>query len=551
MPQLKERQPGQKPVQSNTNTMAGPRNKKSSTREKLTDTLSGAVRQVAAIDIGTSAIRLALAEIDPHGQIRRLETLNQSVSLGRDTFTEGRISYETIEECVRTLSSFKQVMQEYLVSQPEQIRAVATSAVREAANKDAFINRVFIATGISVEAIDEAEITRLTYLGVWPYLRSDSQLAVGNNLVVEVGGGSTEFLHVTNGNIAYSYVSPLGSLRSMERGNNKDTGRSDLKHQAEVLVDEVLEQLQGRENIHLIMLGGEARFAARQVNPDWDPSKPAKIHSTKFFALCDAIQSMSVDDLVETYHITYPEAETLAPALLMYATIAKKLRVRKLLVSGITMRDGLLMEMVQRDAYSREFNRQIIRSARELAIRYDVNLSHADEVTTLAGQLFDALADVHNLGSRHRLILKIAALLHEIGQFVSERSYHKHSMYLIQNSEIFGLGQQMQTLTAEVARYHHRAKPSRAHSGYASLNRIDRLAVSQLAAILRVADALGQSRRQRISKIHCQVSEALFVVLVPGVEDLTLEQVALQDKGSLFQDVFGMEVKFRRKTTTA
>ena len=511
------------------------------------------IRQVAAIDIGTSAIRLALAEITPEGHIRRLETLTQSVSIGRDTFTEGRIRPETIEECVRILASFKQVMQEYLVVQVDQIRAVATSAVREAQNREIFIDRIYMATGIIVEAIDEAETTRLTYLGVQPYLSADPALLRANHLVVEVGGGSTEFLQVSDGDIAFSHVYPLGSLRAIEASLQEPVENPLSAHQqrTQVLIDEVREQIKSKKTVRLFFLGGDARFAARQIKPGWDASKPAKISTAALSALTDELTELSVDDLVETYHLTYPEAETLLPSLQVYTALARKFEQKQVQISGITMRDGLLVEMMQRDAWSNDFNRQIIRSAKELGLKYKVNEPHADEVAFLATQLFDELADLHRLPTRYRLVLQVAAYLHEVGLFISDRAYQKHSMYIIQNSEIFGLGKRMAKLVALVARYHHKAAPSMRHTDYASVDREDRLAVNQLAALLRVADALGQSRRQRIEKFSCQRKDAQLTIFISGIQDLTLEQIALQAKGSLFQDVFGMEVKFRKKAASS
>ena len=405
------------------------KNKKEHDQEPAVDAVSPSeVRQVAAIDIGTSSIRLALAEIDPDGRIRRLETLSQNVSIGRDTFTHGHILPETVEECVRILTRFKRVMEEYLVTQPDQIRAVATSAVREAENRDLFLDRIFMATNIAVEAIDAAETTRLTYLGVQPYLNSDSKLAKGNNLIVEVGGGSTEILQVSGGNIASSHVYDFGPLRYNTDGNELDRfAQENLAHQIALLSESAKEQVKERQNMRLICLGGDARFAARQIKPGWDAQKPAKISTTLLAALTEELSGLSPDELVESYHITYPEAETLAPALAAYTELAKAFGLKQVLVSGITMRDGLLMEMVQRDAWFQQFNQQIIRSVIEFGERYQVNQLHALEVSSMATWLFDQLQDEHRLAPRYRLVIEIAALLHETGRFISERGFHKHT----------------------------------------------------------------------------------------------------------------------------
>jgi exopolyphosphatase/guanosine-5'-triphosphate,3'-diphosphate pyrophosphatase len=155
------------------------------------------------------------------------------------------------------------------------------------------------------------------------------------------------------------------------------------------------------------------------------------------------------------------------------------------------------------------------------------------------------LRDEHQLSSRHEVILYLAGLLHEIGLFVSNRSYHKHTMYLVRNSELFGLGRRDQLLAAMVARYHRRASPQPTHEGYATLDREGRVAVAKLSAILRVAIALDESRSQRIHEVVVSREAGRLVISVPRVEDLSLEQLALKQSGSLFEETYGLPVLLR------
>ena len=143
-----------------------------------------APKPVAVIDIGTTSIRMAVAEISDGGNVRPLESLSLAVSLGKDTFTKGRITKSTIEECVNVLKSYRQVLTEYQINSPDQIRVVATSAVREASNRLAFLDRIYIATGFRVEPIEEAEENRVTYLGILPFLQSEPALSVSKAMVV-------------------------------------------------------------------------------------------------------------------------------------------------------------------------------------------------------------------------------------------------------------------------------------------------------------------------------------------------------------------------------
>lgn len=501
---------------------------------------------VAVIDIGTSSIRMAIAEIDASGQIRRLDSVKQSVGLGRDTFTTGQVQAPTIEDCVAVLRSFQRLMREYGVVRPEQIRAVATSAVREAQNRDDLINRLYIATGIKVECIDEAEANRLTYLGVQPVLKSEPTLDKSRTLVVEAGGGSTELLLIRRGVVGFSYAARLGSLRMREMlegfGAPRARLRDLMEKQVARTVNQILDRMPSGAAPRMVALGGDAGFAVSQLVTAPEPGLLARVPLDKLAQLTGRLLDMSVDDLVKTYHLTYHEADTLGPALLVYVQLAKAIGADHLLVSTATMRDGLLVEMATRGLWTEAYRKQILRSAFDLGKKYRWDEEHETRVAGLCRVLYDALQEEHRLPARYADLLHIAALLHEIGLFVSNRSHHKHSMYLILNSELFGLGRRDRMTVALVARYHRQAEPQPRHSGYGSLENEDRIAVTKLAAILRVADALDRAHSGRVRNIRCSIRDGQFVITVPRMTDLSLEELALAEKGGLFEKVYGMKV---------
>lgn len=507
------------------------------------------VRPVAVVDIGTSSIRMAVAEIDETGNVRTLEKLQQAVSLGKDTFTQGQIRKSTIEECVRVLKSYSRVLAEYQITRPDQIRVVATSAVREASNRLAFIDRVFIATGLQIEPLDEAEVSRVTYLGIQPFLESEPALQVARTIVVEVGGGSTELLLMRSGNVLYSHTYRLGSLRLRETLEAYQAPtikvRDIMETQIERTVKQIREHVTGDGKIEMIGLGGDMRFAAAQLLPDWHPESLARVPVVSLEELTNRLLTMSEDRIVRKYHLSFPDADTLGPALLTYVHLAKAFELVNVLVTNTNLRDGLLKEMALKAAWSDELNNQIIRSALDLGRKFHFDEAHARHVAELSRKLFQALRQEHQLEQRQEIILYLAALLHEIGLYVSFQSHHKHSMYLINNSELFGLGRKDVLLVALVARYYRRASPQPDHEGYSSLDRDERVAVCKLAALLRVAVALDESRSQRLTEFRCLREDGRLVISIPNVEDLSLEQLALRQNGALFEEVFGMPLLLR------
>lgn len=511
-------------------------------------------RTAAVIDVGSTAIRMEIAEIGTGGAVRTLESLQQPVQLGKDTFTTGRIQQSTIEECVRILKGFRRVMEEYGVTEPGQVRAVATSSVREAANRETFLDRVYMATRINVQAIDEAEETRLTYMAVQEILQQDPDLKRGDALVIEVGGGDTELLLIQDGYVTYSNTFRLGTLRMRETLGTQHTSPqralATLLKQIQLSADQIRRSVPVARTPHLVALSGDARFAAAQLAPDWNRVRLARLEVKAFTALARKVATQSPDDLVRGYRLNYPEAEALGPALLVFAQLARVFNVDDLLIPKTSLRYGLLQEAVSGSGWTPEFMAQVEHSAIALGTKYAFDERHARQVTDLAIRFYRELQSEHMLPPRYELILRIATLLHEIGLFVNNRSHHKHSMYLIMNSDLFGLSHDDMMMIAMVARYHRRATPQPYHEEFATLNRDARLAVSKLAAILRVADALDRNHMQQVRDVRCSREEGQFVVWVRDVEDLTLERVALKEKGTMFEEVYGLKVVFRAETST-
>ena len=511
-------------------------------------------RLATVIDIGATAIRMEIAELSPEGDVKTLDALQHPVRLGKDTFAQGRIQQSTIEECVDILKGFRRIMEEYGITEANQIRAVATSSVREAANRDTFLDRIYMATRINVEAIEEAEETRLTYLAVQDILRREPDLQKGDVLVIEVGGGDSELLLVQDGYVNFSNTYRLGSLRMRQTLDIQNTPPQRIaalfaKH-IQLTADQIKRSVPVEKTPILIAISGDARFAASHLAPTWGELASARIDVKAFASFAKKVAPIPVDELVRDYRVTYQEAETLGPALMAYAQLAKVFQVETILVPKSSLRQGLLQEAVLGGVWSKEFVEQVIHSAVALGVKYAFDERHGRQVADLSVRLFREMHSEHMLSPRYELILHVAALLHEIGLFVSNRSHHKHSMYLIQNSELFGISHHDTLLIALVARYHRRAMPMQYHEGYATLNRDDRLAVSKMAAILRVADAMDRNHMQQLRDVVFKREKGQFVVTVRDVEDLTLERVALKEKGSMFEEVYGMKLILRALGTT-
>ncbi len=508
-------------------------------------------RSVAVIDIGTSSIRMAIAEIDQEGTIRVLDRLQQAVSLGKDSFTRGRIRRSTIEKCVEVLKDYLQILGEYGVPYPDQVRVVATSAVREADNRIAFLDRIYIATGLQVEAIEEAEVSRITFLGIRPRLE-DASADATDRIVCEIGGGSTSLLLLKSNRVVHSQSYRLGSLRlrkSLEKfGATSDKLRSAMETQIAQIVEHVRLHAPEGDSLDLVALGADVRFAARELTENWDPEQLTRLPLELLSELTEQIMEKDPTELAQQYQLSQPDAETLGPALLAYTRLGRALGLDHLLVTNTNLRNGLLQEMASGETWLREFLDQVIGPVLERGRHFHFDEAHALHVGSLARKLFHKMLDHHQLDPRYETILYVAAVLHEIGLFINSTSYHKHSMYLIRNSELFGIGPTNLELIALVARYHRRASPKQSHRQYRVLDREQRVVVSKLAAILRIAVALDASRNQRIHSVNVSEANGSLVICTSDVDDLTHEQLTLEESGSLFKETYGLPVLFSAGT---
>ena len=533
--------------------MAAPRKRTLPRKPRPTDPPPPAApretRPVGVVDMGASAIRLVVAEAQADGNVRILEEATRGVLLGKDTFTHGRIGAATIEATLKALAGFRRIMDDYGVV---RYRAVATSAVREAQNSDAFLDRVRLRTGLEVEVIDGSEENRLTYIAVRETLRDHAALAAGDALLVEVGGGSVDVSFLRKGQPIRSGAYAIGSIRLRQilaswQGSHEQ-GMRLLRRHIHNVVDDMRRDMPLREAQHFIALGGDVRFAADLLlGGKAAKAGPRVLPRDPFLAFCDHVTAFDVDQLLERYHLPQAEAETLVPALLAYRELLLETSAGEVTVPEVSLRDGLLLDMVRVDDATgiADFSRQVLASAAALGEKYRYDAPHAKKVAQLSVRLFDELRVEHGLTDRHRLLLEVAALLHDIGNYVNLRGHHKHTQYLLSVSDVFGLSRDDMIVVGNVARYHRRASPQKSHLPYMSLDRETRVEVNKMAALLRLANALDSDHLQKVKDVRVVPEESDWVLEVEGAGDMTMERLAATARADFMTEVFGRRLAFR------
>ena len=503
--------------------------------------------------MGATAIRLVIAEVQPRQPVRILEEATRSVSLGRDAFSTGVIRSETVDAALSALEGFRKILDTYGVV---QMRAVATSAVREARNGDMFLDRIRGRTGIAFEIINEAEESRLVYLAVRQRLGNQPAVKGAWTLVVEVGGGSTDLTLLRRGRPNRSGVYGLGAIRMRQQLNlNRQAPEmqiSLLKRYIANITEEIRVDIPLDRVTHVVAIGGDVRFAAAQVR-ERETDETRSLSREEFFAFCDQIEALDQDAIADRFRLPAGEAETLVPALLVYRALLAETGARRLVVSDASLRLGLLLDMAEPGGRlgAVDFERQVLASADALGVKYRYDREHGRHVAMLCTKLFDALAEEHGLGGRERLLLQVAALLHDIGVFVSLRAHHKHSQYLLSSSQIFGLTDTETAMVANIARYHRRGMPQKSHLPYVALDGPARLIVNKLAAILRVANALDAEHLQKITDVRVIRRGETWILELDGVGDVTMECMVATARADMVAETYGRQVTIRQAGVVA
>jgi exopolyphosphatase/guanosine-5'-triphosphate,3'-diphosphate pyrophosphatase len=515
----------------------------------MPDTAPPATELIGVLDMGASAIRLVVAEIDAKRNARVIEEASRGVLLGRDTFSGGVIRSQTMDAALEALDGFREIMDGYGV---RAIQAVATSAVREARNADMFLDRIQGRTGIRFEIINEAEESRLVYMAVRHALRRHPALKAARTLLIEVGGGSTSLTLLRRGQPTRSGVYALGAVRLRQqldlRRHTQELQVALLKRYIANVVEEIRLEIPLDRITHVIAIGGDVRFVASQLSDHQPEADVRELARDQFLAFCDDVERMDEDGVVDRFRLPAVEAETLLPALLIYRTLLAETAGGSLVVSSASLRAGLVLDVAapKNRVTAEDFEHQVLASAEALGHRYRVDRDHGHHVAALATRLFEELRAEHGLGDRERLLLQVSGLLHDVGIYVSLRAHHKHSQYILAASQIFGLSNEETAIVSNIARYHRRGLPQDSHVPFIALDRTDRLIVTKLGAILRLVNALDAEHAQKVRDLTLVRRGSNWILELEGDGDLTMELLAATARADMFAEVYGRQLVIRR-----
>lgn len=503
---------------------------------------------VALIEIGSDAMRLTVAQILRAGEWKVLERAHNPLKLGHDVFSAGVIQRDTLYRLLTILGGYLELLQGLGVPK-DHVLVSATTAFREARNYLTIADRVQVKTGLTVHIIEGVEATHLTYTAVEHTLKPiwTQRFSRCNAFVLEIGGASTELLMLSRGKIATAHTLRVGSVRFQEQFLNLRTQSNldrmlgeQLQHMIEAIDDEIdLAPIRT-----FVAVGSDIRIAARIIGTEVS-AKHSTIHKSDLEELIRVLKRMKPEDIVHKYDISWHDAESLLPSLLICRNFIEATSAEELIVPQATLRDGIFLR-ISRSRSRQKGNSlfaQVRASAIGLAKKYHCQEDHSKHVAYLATRIFDQLTDEHGLGEQHRLLLEVAALIHEVGKFIGHSAYHKHAEYIINNCQLFGLTPDEHRVVASIARYQRRASPLPAHPNFNILPKESKLAVMKLAAILRIVVSMERGHGQKVEDVEVRIEDGDMILTAMCRSDISLERSGLEKEKNLFEEVYGLKVR--------
>jgi exopolyphosphatase/guanosine-5'-triphosphate,3'-diphosphate pyrophosphatase len=517
-----------------------------------------------ALDLGSNALRLRVVEAmapnaegrsqlallpgEPTSTWRDVVSLRAPVRLGSEVFTTGKLAPTSIGQACAALREFRLAMD---TAKVDAYRATATSAVREAQNGATLVERARREAGIELEIIEGVEEARLIQLAVVRQLSLHDKRA----LLIDLGGGSTELTFLDRGQSVFSMSLPLGTVRLLETVLK---GAKNLSKEHARLLGEMVDRAFVEVKPHLakaqfdvfVGTGGNIDTLAElcPVKPEKGEKGHARsaVDMTALKPLFAKLSAMTPGERKDHYGLRPDRADTIVPAASILLRVAELCKATSVLAPGVGLKDGILEELVDKHFHvwdTEREERSVIDACMRLGHRYHFDEAHGRLVAKLAGLLFDDLQSVHRFGDRERLLLRAAAILHDIGDFVRYDGHHKHSYYLIQHSDIMGLSPDERAIVANTARYHRKSPPDPSHPNFRELDKDGRGKVRALSAILRIADALDREHLGKVDSVRGVIdrTKGRLLLFVTGEPERELEEWTVGAKSELLRDVFDLD----------
>lgn len=509
----------------------------------------------AVIDIGSNEIRLHLAQANSLTGDKKLESINYleslsyHLSLGRDTFHEGKLSFEKADEACEVIKNYLHVAKGYGV---RNVKTIAGTAMREASNSSYIVDQIKIKTGVNVNITDELQ-EKINIYKLMTHYAED--LLKKSAVIVYIGTGSIGISLFTDGKMPRTWNIGTGSLRMSEMFGDLQ----EYSHEYHRLINDFLEGYtynlttdlpKGIKNF--IVSGQEIEDIIKltSISPVNVNEPFFSISRAEFEALYNRIKQKRIDSIANELGLNRERAASLLPAVCIYKNLLDFTEADTITASRFLPLDGVLFEMLHPKRFqsiTKRFERGTIHSVQEIMQRMGQDKTHSEIVKEFAVTFFDKLKKIHGLEPRDKLLLITAAYLHDIGKCVNVQDHNLTSYEMVKRFDIVGLNQHEKEIVAFICRYHSGYEIEKIEPFFAELNKETQVRISKLTALIRLADALDRSHVPKFSKVSVTMEGSQLIVTVTSKENALLEKWAFESKGRFFAEVFGIRAVLKVK----
>lgn len=501
-----------------------------------------AVKTFAAIDVGSYELCMKIFEASPKNGMKEIDSVRYRLDLGTDTYATGKLGYEKVEELCRVLREFSEIMKSYQV---EDYKAYATSAIRETNNSRIILDQIRLKTGIKIDILSNSEQRFLDYKSVASKGEEFNHILENGTAIVDIGGGSIQLSVFMKDTLVATQNLKLGILRLQERMNHLKAKPAQL----EGLIDEFISAqlavfkkmyLKDKEIQNIIIVDDYLSLLVkkRQLNS----TKECYVSVADYEKFMQNICKKTTFDIVKELDIPEENIPLLNITAILVRRIILLMDAKLLWVPGVTLCDGIAYEYAEKNKISvidHNFEEDIIACAQNISKRYMGSRRRSETLEKITLTIFDSMKKVHGLGKRERLLLRIAAILHDCGKFISMMNLAECSYNIIMSTEIIGLSHTEREIVANVVKYNH--------ADFVYSQDMDYLTVAKLTAILKVANGLDRSHKQKFKDVKTVLKDGNLVITVDTDEDITLEKGLFKERAEFFEEVFSVRPVIKQK----
>lgn len=506
------------------------------------------LKRLAAIDLGTNSFHVVIVDLYSDGSFRRLDDLKEMVELAKGGLGK-KLNASAFERGISALKKIKLLCDSYQV---DQILAYATSAIREAENGGDFIQTSIDEVGIKINAIPGVIEAELIGYAVQHGLNLSDEAV----LVVDIGGGSVEFILMNSHQFHHLMSKKIGVSRMTDRFKPEDPISVEKIEELEVhytkQLRELIQVLEEFPTQTIIGSSGTMQaigqmIAAQKGMPVDVTVNELTFSKADFHQFYDSFISLSAKERAKVPGMDLKRLRFINTGIILVRCLFEKLGMEEVRISTQALREGIIIrhQMSELNGYVADEDLQDPRrrSVFELLGKCSWHEKHSRHVASLALILFDAISESISLEHEDRELLEYAALMHDIGYHISHKAHHKHALYLIKNAELRGFPQDEIELMAHVARYHRRSTPKKRHSDFWNLAKPLRNRIEKLSAIMRVADGLDRSHYQNVQHLEVLTTKKKIALHITTIDEAQLEIWGATRKSQLLEDVTGKKLE--------